>query len=46
MKYAIVKAGALAVLGLFLAAAGWAQQTAPSLNQPNPGQPPKGGSPR
>lgn len=41
MKYAIVKATALVVLGLFLAAAGWAQQTAPSLNQPKPGQ--KGG---
>ena len=42
MKYAIVKASSLAVLGLFLAAAGWAQQpAAPSLNQPKPGQ--KGG---
>jgi len=40
MKHLIVKAGALALAGLFLAAAGWAQQ-APSLNQPKPGQ--KGG---
>jgi len=44
MKDVIVKAGALAVLGLFLAAAGWAQQTAPTLNQPKPGQAPKGGA--
>jgi tetratricopeptide (TPR) repeat protein len=43
MKYAIVKAGALVVLGLFVAAGGWAQQTAPSLNQTKPGQAPKGG---
>lgn len=42
MKYAIAKAGALAVLGFFLAAAGWSQQ-APSLSQPKPGQPAKGG---
>jgi tetratricopeptide (TPR) repeat protein len=42
MKCAIAKAGGLAVLGLFLAVAGWAQQ-APSLNQPKPGQPAKGG---
>jgi tetratricopeptide (TPR) repeat protein len=41
MKSVIVKAGTLVVLGLFLVAAGWAQQTAPSLNQPKPGQ--KGG---
>jgi tetratricopeptide (TPR) repeat protein len=40
MKYLTAKAGALAVAGLFLAAAGWAQQ-APALNQPKPGQ--KGG---
>ena len=43
MKLVIAKAGALAVLGLFFAAAGWAQQTPPTLNQGKPGQPPKGG---
>jgi len=40
MKYLIARAGALALAGLFLSAAGWAQQ-APTLNQPKPGQ--KGG---
>lgn len=40
MKYLIARAGALALAGLFLAAAGWAQQ-APNLTQPKPGQ--KGG---
>jgi tetratricopeptide (TPR) repeat protein len=43
MKYAIVRTSALAVLGVFLAAAGWAQQ-APTLNQPKPGQAPKNGA--
>ena len=32
MKYAIAKAGAVAVLGIFLAAAGWAQRC--SLAEP------------
>jgi tetratricopeptide (TPR) repeat protein len=41
MKSLTVKAGALAVLGLCFAAAGWAQGSAPSLSQPKPGQ--KGG---
>ena len=42
MKYFMARAGALALLGLFLAGAGWAQQSSPSLNQPKPGQAPKG----